>query len=121
MCMTTSNCLTKIRLKKLEAIKKAVRIYSEDIEMEYRIEKCTKLINKSRKWHLAEGIELPNQERFRIVGEKKTYWYLGLLEADTIKQPEMEKNTLGEQENYLKPNYIAEISSKEGIYGRSHQ
>ena len=42
--------------------------------------------------------------------------YLGILEEDTIKQAEMKeknfKNILGEQENYLKPNYIAVILSK---------
>ena len=52
----------------------------------------------------------------RTLGEKKTYKYLGILEAHTIKHAEMKekikKNTSGERENYSKPNYIAEIRSK---------
>ena len=48
---------------------------------------------------------------------KKTYTYLGILEADTIKHAEgkekiSKKNTSGERETDEKPNYIAEILSK---------
>ena len=54
---------------------------------------------------------MPNQEKIRTPREKETYKYLRILEADTIKHVEMkEKHTSGE--NYLKANYIAEISSK---------
>ena len=30
-------------------------------------------------------MKLPNQDKIRTVGEKETYEYLGILEADTIK------------------------------------
>ena len=49
----------------------------------------------NKKWEkqLTEGLERPNQERIRMVGEKDIYKYLGILEADIIKQVEMkEKN-----------------------------
>ena len=35
------------------------------------------------KRHLTDRMELP---KFRTLGEKQTYKYLGVLEADTIKQ-----------------------------------
>ena len=38
-----------------------------------------------------EGIELPNQENIRMLREKETYKYLGILEVDTIKQVEMKE------------------------------
>ena len=48
---------------------------------------------KSGKRHLTDGIELPNQDKIRTLEEKETYKYLGILEADTIKQVEIkEKN-----------------------------
>ena len=50
---------------------------------------------------MTEGFELPNKE---------TYKYLGILEADNIKQVEkrkIKKNITGERERYSKPNYIA--------------
>ena len=38
-----------------------------------------------------KGIELPNQEKIRMLREKETYKYLGILEVDTIKQVEMKE------------------------------
>ena len=37
-------------------------------------------------------MELPNQEKIRTLGEKETYKYLDMLEADTIKPVEMKEN-----------------------------
>ena len=44
---------------------------------------------KSGKRHLTDGIKLPNKDKIRTLGEKETYKYLGILEADTIKPVEM--------------------------------
>ena len=57
--------------------------------MEFGIEKGAMLVMKSGKRHLTDGMELPNQDKIRTLGEKETYKYLGILEADTIKQLEM--------------------------------
>ena len=62
-----------------------MRIYSQNIGMEFGIEKCTMLVMKSGKRHVTEGFELSNQVLIRTFGEKETYKYLGILEADTIK------------------------------------
>ena len=51
------------------------------------------------KRHLTDGIELPNQDKIRKLAENETYKYLGILEADTIKQVEM-KNKI--QKEYLR-------------------
>ena len=59
---------------------------------------------------MVEEIELPNQEKIRILGEKETYKYLGILEVDTIKQAEMNEEI--KKEYLRRPNYIAETSSK---------
>ena len=40
---------------------------------------------KSEKRELLEGIEVPNQECIRMFGKKENK-YLGILEAETIKQ-----------------------------------
>ena len=77
--------------KELETLIHTVRIYSQDIGMEFSIEKCALLVMKSGKRHLTDGIELPNQDKIRTLAENETYKYLGILEADTIKQVEMKK------------------------------
>ena len=67
--------------------------------MEFDVEKCAMLVMKSGKRHLTDGIELPNQDKIRMLREKETYKYLGILEADTIKQVEMKEKI---QKEYLR-------------------
>ena len=61
---------------------------------------------RSGKPQMMKGIELTNQEKIRMLREKETYEYFGILDADAIKQAEMKekfkKNTSGERENYSK-------------------
>ena len=71
--------------KELETLMQTVRIYSQDIGLEFGLEKCAILVMKSGKRHTTEGVEVPNQVVIRILGEKEIYKYLGILEADTIK------------------------------------
>ena len=77
--------------KDLETLIHAVRIYSQDLGMEFGIEKCARLVMKSGKRHLTDGMELPNQDKIRTLGEKETYKYLGILKTDIIKQVEMKE------------------------------
>ena len=101
--------------KGLETLIQAVRIYRQDIGMEFGIEKCAMLVMKSGKRHMTAGMELPNQDKIRTLGEEETHKYLGILEADTIKQLEMKDNirkNISELENYSRQNAPAETSSK---------
>ena len=50
------------------------------------------LVMKSGKRQMTEGIELPNQDKIRTLGENETYKYLGILEADPFKQVLMKDN-----------------------------
>ena len=82
--------------KGLETLIHAVRIYSQDIGMEFGIEKCAMLVMKRGKRHMTDGMEQPNYDKIRTLGEEETYKYLGILEPDTIKQVEMKDKTLKE-------------------------
>ena len=59
--------------KELETLIHAIRIYSQDLGMEFDIEKCAMLVMKSGKRHLTDGMELPSQDKIRTLGEKETY------------------------------------------------
>ena len=59
--------------------------FIQDIGMEFGM-----LIMENGKRQITEGIELSNQEKIRTLDEKENYKYLWILEADTIKQAEME-------------------------------
>ena len=65
--------------KKLETLMHTVRIYSQDIGMEFGTEKCAMLVMKSGKRHLTDGMELPIQVKIRTLAENKTYKYLDIL------------------------------------------
>ena len=40
---------------------------------------------------MTEGVELLNEVVIRMLRQKETYKYLGILEVDTIKQVKMKK------------------------------
>ena len=58
--------------KELETLIHIIRICSQDIRMEFGIEKCAMLGIKSSKRHRTDGMELPNQDKIRTLGEKGT-------------------------------------------------
>ena len=65
--------------KELEILIHTIRIYSQDIGMEFGIEKCALLVMKSGKRHRNDGIELPNQDKIRTLAENETDKYLEIL------------------------------------------
>ena len=84
--------------EELETLIYTVGIYSQDIVMEFCIEKCLMLVMKSGKQHLMDAIELPNQEKIRALRKKETYKCLDNLEANTIKQVEMKERIFQENQ-----------------------
>ena len=65
--------------------------------MESGKKKCSMLIMRNKKRQMTEGMELPNNEKSE---EKETYKYLGILEANTIKQAMKKKlSVTGERKN----------------------
>ena len=58
--------------KELEILIQPIRIYSQDIGMEFGLEKCAMLIMRNGKRQMTEGIELPNQEKIQT--SNWIYW-----------------------------------------------
>ena len=67
-----------------ETLLQTIRKFSLGIGREFGIEKFAMLLMKSGKRETMEGIELPNI--IRTLEEKEDYEYLGILEADALKQ-----------------------------------
>ena len=78
------------------------------------MEKCAMQVIKSNKRHLTDGMELPNQDKIRTLVEKETYKYLGILEADTIKQMEMKEKI---KKKYLRTRNLLETK----LYPKPYQ
>ena len=62
-------------------------------------------------------MELPNQDKIRMLGENETYKYLGILEADTIKQVEMKDQMQKEYSRRTRKLLEKKISSRNLIKG----
>ena len=95
------------------------RIYSEDIGKEFGIEKCAMLVMKTGKQHTTDGIELRNQDKIRTLGENDAYKYLGILEADTIKQLEMKEKIRKEYLRRTKKLLETKLSCRDIIKGKN--
>ena len=72
----------------IDSLVNTVRIFSEDIQMEFELPKCGVLIMKRVKVVKNEGISMPDGKMMKNI-EEDGYKYLGILEADGVKHEEM--------------------------------
>ena len=70
------------REKGLDSLAQTVRIFSEDIRMEFVIEKCAMLVMEKGKILKSVSKELPDGKVMKSLQEGESYKYLGILEAD---------------------------------------
>ena len=85
--------------------------------MEFGIEKCAMLVMKSGKRHMTDGMELPNHDKIRTLGENETYKYLHILKDDTIKQVEMKDKVRKEYLRRTRKLLETKLSSRNHIKG----
>ena len=82
--------------KGLDSFVQTVRVFSEDIGMEFGMEKCAMLVMEKGKILKSVGIELPGGKVIKSLQEGKSYKYLGILEADKFLEEKMKLNILKE-------------------------
>ena len=100
--------------KALETLIHTVRIYSQDIGMEFGREKGAMLVMKIGKRHTTYGKELPNQDKITTLGENKTWESWRLTPPNKCKwKITFKRNISGELGNYLRQNSLSETLSKE--------
>ena len=75
--------------KGLDSLARTVRVFSEDIGMEFGIGKCAMLVMEKGKIEKSVGIELPDGKVIKSLQEGESYKYLGILEADKFLEEEM--------------------------------
>ena len=76
----------------LVSLVQTVRVFSEDIGMEFGIEKCAMLVMEKGKIVKSVGIELPDGKVIKPLQEGQSYKYLGILEADKFLEERMKLN-----------------------------
>ena len=78
----TSNYLQKMK-KNWKPLYTLLEYTVKTWEGHLAYKKIAMLVMKSGKWHLTDGMEIPNEDNMRTHAENETYKYLGVLEADT--------------------------------------
>ena len=66
--------------------------FSEDIGMEFGIEKCVMLVMEKGKIVKSVGIELPDGKIIKNLREGESYKYLGILQIDNFLEDKMNLN-----------------------------
>ena len=82
--------------KELDSLVQTVHVFSEDVGMEFGMEKCAMSVMEKGKIMKSVGIELPNGKIIKSVQEGERYKYLGILEADKSLEEKMKLNVLKE-------------------------
>ena len=78
--------------KGLDSLVQTVRVFSEDIGMEFGIEKCAMLAMEKGKIVKLVGLELPNGKVIKSLQEGESYKYSGILEANKFLEGKMKLN-----------------------------
>ena len=87
--------------EELERLVEIIYVYSKDIGMEFRLDKCGILVIRKGVKVRSVGIELPDGEVIKELDEKG-YKYLGILQNDMVMETQMKGKVKGEYFRRLK-------------------
>ena len=85
--------------KGMDSLVQTIRVCSEDIGIEFGIEKCAMLVMEKGKIVKSVGIELPDGKVIKSLQEGASYKYLGILEVDNFLEEKMKLNV---SEEYIR-------------------
>ena len=89
----------------MDSLVQTVRVFSEDIGIEFGIEKCAMLVIEKGKIVKSVDIELPEGKVIKSLQEGESYKYLGILEADKFLEERMKLNVSKEYIRRLRRNF----------------
>ena len=77
--------------KGLDSLVPTVQIFSDDIGIEFGIDKCAMLVLKRGKITKFDGVSLPDGKVMKGLIEGPGYKYLGIVQADQIRYTQMKE------------------------------
>ena len=101
-------------MKSLESLIQTVRVFSNDMGMEFGVAKCAVLTMKKGKMAIYDRISLRNKTAIKGLKEGDSYKYLGVLKADQMKHHEMKEKV--KTEYYRRMREILETKLNGGKY-----
>ena len=103
--------------KGLNSLGQTVRVFSQDIGMEFGIEKCAILVMEKGKIVKSVGIELSDGKVIKSLQEGESYKYLGLLEAEKFLEEKMKLNVLKEYIRRLRKVLKSKLNGGNLVHG----
>ena len=101
----------------MDSLVQTVGVFSEDIGMEFGIEKCTMLLMEKGKIVKSFGIELPDGKVIKSLQEGESYKYLGILEADKFLEEKMKLNVSKEYIRRLRKVLKSKLNGRNLVRG----
>ena len=103
--------------KVLDSLIQTVRVFSQDIRMEFGIDKCATIVLKRGKLVKSDGIKLPDGKEMKSLNEGDGYKYLGVTEADEIKKKEMKEKVGKEYKRRIRKILETKLSGENVMKG----
>ena len=88
--------------KEIQSIVNTVRIFSDDIHIQFGLDKCAKVTINRGKLATTENIRLPSREEIRELEIEETYKYPGIHQADEVKNNVVKEKTQSEYKKRLR-------------------
>ena len=105
----------------MESLRNTVRLFSEDIEMQFAIDKGAITVLKRGKLDSSNNdIIFENQNTIRALDEKNCYKYLGILEVDNIKHQQMKSQLKKRKQKTTEKNSEIKVKFRQPGYGNKH-
>ena len=101
-------------VKDLDSLVQTIRIITEDMRMEFGIDKCAVANISKGKTIQTEGITLPDDRTIKDIG-MSSYKYLGILESDTIKNQEMKIAIKKEYFSRIRAIFKSKLNSRNTV------
>ena len=76
----------------MDSLVQTVHVFSEDIGMEFGVEKCAMLVMQKRKIVKSVGIGLPDGKAIKLLQGGERYKYFGILQAGKFLEEKMKFN-----------------------------
>ena len=96
----------------LEGLLKTVKAFSDDIGMEFGLDKCAKATFKRGKLVTSENIELSDDTIIKQLDQEGTYKYLGVNEGDGVQHSKMKEKIRKECIPRVRSILKTELNSK---------
>ena len=100
--------------KALDSLIQTIRIFSDDIGMQFGIDKYPMFVMKKEKKVKSDGTQLPNDKVIKSLEEGESYKYLGVLEADEVMVNEMKDKV--KKEYYRRARKVLGTNLNSGQY-----